>query len=170
MDTVFYAETKIKYGWGQQNLMRLGKLKVEDLRPVVRLANKKKLCRGETPVLFEDEAMEALRQYYALPILEYPRQQFAISTVVDEYWHWHVLDTRGWQDFCYRIYGRMMHHVPLDPDDYYSSTRVWELYTETRELLIDHFGNSVSERAYPPVRNDGDIVATCYSATNNLFD
>ena len=152
---------------------RLAKLNSEDLLFVVRFTHKKMARRGETPTLSEEEAVEALRQYYALPILESPRQRFAISSIVDEYWHWHVLDTRGWRDFCQRVYGRMMHHVPLDPDNYSNFARVRECYIETRELLLKHFGDAVSERAYPSIKGDGHDVVICwfdYCITQDLFD
>lgn len=174
MDTPLHigVSTQIRQeiDWNQE---RLDALNCEDLLSVVRFTHKKMKKRGETPVLTEAEAVEALRQYYALPILEFPRQQFAISSVVDEYWHWHVLDTRGWRDFCNRVYGCMMHHVPLDPDDHVDFTRVRDLYNETRRLLVEHFGASVSVIAYPIITGRGEDVVICsydYCITQDLFD
>jgi len=152
---------------------RLYALEQEDLLSVVQFTHRKMARQGETPVLSEAEAVEALRQYYALPLLEWPRQQFAISSVVDEYWHWHVLNTRGWRDFCNRVYGCMMHHVPLDPSSHVDFVRVRALYQETRQLLCEHFGNRVNERAYPIIKGDGHDVVICsydYCITEDLFD
>jgi len=174
MDMTLNPEVDAPKGWEQdRSTDSLAILNAEDLLSVVRFAHKKMVRKGETPVLSEAEAVEALRQYYALPILEYPRQQFAISSVVDEYWHWHVLDTRGWRDFCQRVYGCMMHHVPLDPDNYPDFARVRNLYIETRALLVEHFGDVVSERAYPFIKGDGHDVVICtydYCITEDLFD
>ncbi|MBY0310176.1 hypothetical protein K2Q16_03475 [Patescibacteria group bacterium] len=159
-----------RYG---ENEGRLKQLEAEDLLSVVRFTHRKMARHGEVPVLSEEEAVAALRQYYALPILEYPRQQFAISSIVDTYWHTHVLDTRGWRDFCQRVYGRMMHHVPLDPDNYPDFARVRALYIETRTMLTDHFGEQVSDRAYPHIKGDGHDVVICsydYCITKDLFD
>ena len=174
MDMSLYPEDAAhmgrQRGWNEDRLEALSR---EDLLPVVRFTHKKMARKGETPLLSEEEAAAALCQYYALPILEYPRQQFAISSVVDEYWHWHVLDTRGWRDFCQRVYGCMMHHVPLDPDDRLEFARVRDLYVETRALLVEHFGDDVSARAYPPIQGDGHDVVICiydYCVAQDLFD
>ena len=151
----------------------LAVLESQDLLPVVQLAHKKMQKAGVTPVLSEVEAVTALKQYYALPILEAPCQQFAISAVVDEYWHWHVLDTRAWRDFCNVTYGKMMHHVPLDPDNIQEFERVRALSKETREMLVLHFGDQVNEKAYPEIKADGKDVVICtvdYCVTSQLFD
>lgn len=173
MDMNLYPAIAAHSGQQQEwNKGRLEALHREDLRSVARFTHKKMARKGENPVLSEEEAVVALRQYYALPILEYPRQQFAISSVVDEYWHWHVLDTRGWRDFCQRVYGCMMHHVPLDPDNYPDFACVRDLYVETRALLVEHFGDDVSARAYPFIKGDGRDVVICsydYCIAQDLF-
>jgi len=98
LHTEIYTHTKQEH---RRSFDCLRKLDSEDLLSVVRFTHKKLIRGGRVPVLSEAEAVEALRQYYALPILEYPRQRFAISSIVDEYWHWYILDTRGWRDFCH---------------------------------------------------------------------
>lgn len=174
MEWALYPAVVAPRNWeAEWNQGRAENLHRKDLLSVVRFTHKKMAKHGEMPVLTEQEAVEALRQYYALPILEYPRQQFTISSVVDEYWHWHLLDTRGWRDFCNRVYGCMMHHVPLDPDNHVDFTRVRSLYKETRRLLVKHFGTNVNERAYPFIGGERRDIVICsydYCISQDLFD
>ncbi len=124
-------------------------LEGEDLSGVVRLANKKMLREGRQPILTEEEAATALKQYYALPFLRPGEQQFAVSSTVDDYWHSHILDTFAYQQFCARVYGHMMHHGPLDQDDEPEFEVVKNLYDLSRTTLLSHFGELVSPLAYP---------------------
>jgi len=41
----------------------------------------------------------------------------APSELVDIGWHTFILHTRDYADFCDRIAGRFLHHVPTDPGD-----------------------------------------------------
>ncbi len=151
----------------------LAALQAEDLSNIIRITRRKLEQEGRQVILKDDEAVIALKQYYALPLLAYPRQQFAISSVVDSYWHFHVLDTRGYRDFCHRVYGCFMHHVPMDPDDRIDFVRVRNLYKQTRALLVQNFVGAVSERAYPILRGNDKDVVICrfdYCVTGDLFD
>ncbi len=152
---------------------RLAALQAEDLSNIIRITRRKLEQEGRPVILKDDEAVIALKQYYALPLLAYPRQQFAISSVVDNYWHSHVLDTRSYRDFCHRVYGCFMHHVPMDPDDHIDFVRVRNLYKQTRALIVQNFVGAVSERAYPLLRGSGKDVVICrfdYCITGVLFD
>lgn len=41
----------------------------------------------------------------------------APTALVDIGWHTFLLHTRDYADFCHRVAGRFLHHVPTDPDD-----------------------------------------------------
>lgn len=41
----------------------------------------------------------------------------APSGLVDHGWHAFILHTRDYAEFCDRVAGRFLHHVPTDPDD-----------------------------------------------------
>jgi hypothetical protein len=36
------------------------------------------------------------------------------SEEVDEIWHWMILYTKKYSDFCYREFNRFIHHLPSD--------------------------------------------------------
>lgn len=135
-------------------------LNAEDLSDVVTLAHAKMRKQGKEPALSPDEAETALRQYYSLFMLSDDRC-FAVSAEVDEYWHWHILDTQGYIGMCERVFGRVMHHVPLMPGDEPAFEEVRATYEKSRNILLEHYGNEVSQKAYPPLGGnlaDGDIV------------
>lgn len=60
-----------------------------------------------------DEGILALKQYYAITILD-PLNMHAVSDLVDPFWHAHILHTEEYIDFCNRTVGGYMHHSPLD--------------------------------------------------------
>lgn len=45
---------------------------------------------------------------------KFPGNKLAPSNVVDVGWHAFILYTREYADFCQRVAGRMIHHVPED--------------------------------------------------------
>ena len=140
----------------------LAALAAEDFSKVIRITRLKLKQLGKPVLLSDDEADTALRQYYALLILECPRQHFAISSIVDDYWHFHVLDTREYRNFCRRVYGFFADHVPLDPESEIDFREVRAVYIDTRELLVKHFGDEVSPKAYPVVTRVGRDTVICW--------
>jgi hypothetical protein len=139
----------------------LKRLDAEDLLHVVHVTHNKMSAIGQVPILSEDEAVLSLKQYYALPILFPEKKELAVSSVVDAYWHNHVLNTKSYRNFCGSVYGHFMDHVPLDKSDKPESARVTALYTETRGMLEATFGQHVSEKAYPKEAT-ADIVICTY--------
>lgn len=77
-----------------------------------------------------DEGILALKQYYALAILD-PKNMHAISDVVDPFWHAHILHTEEYIDFCNRLIGRYLHHDPLDHEKLQAVGMVDRLYRYT---------------------------------------
>jgi hypothetical protein len=152
---------KILPAVGLTAIEALKRLDDEDLLPVVRLTHQKMETVGQKPTLSEDEAVLSLKQYYALPLLFPERKELAVSSVVDAYWHNHLLNTKGYRKFCEAVYGRFMDHVPLDKSDDKETARVTTLYNETRGMLAETFGPHVSEKAYP-AKATADVVICTY--------
>lgn len=68
----------------------------------------------------------------------YPDENIVPNSVIDQFWHLHILDTRRYADDCQKIFGRMLHHNPYlglrdDQDKMHGS------FARTLELVGRHF-------------------------------
>ena len=88
---------------------------------------------------FLDEGVLALKQYYAIATLD-PRNMHAISDAVDPFWHAHILHTEEYVDFCNRMFGRYLHHHPLDHENLHEVKMVERLYRYTVWCYERFFG------------------------------
>lgn len=143
-----------------QAMARLHALDGEDFDPVIRVAEKKLRQVGFPVALSAVEAEVGLRQYYAMPIIFESQKEMAVSSLVDPYWHAHLLDTRSYRSFCDRVYGQFMDHVPMDDDDSRDVARVTELYLKTRSMMDTAFGEAVSEKVFPKVPTREIVICT----------
>ena len=144
---VFFEETDDK----SRKLVALAN---EDFSDVIALAHAKMRKAGDEPMLTVQEAEEALRQYYALAIIAPDMQQYGVSSEVDKYWHWHLLDTKTYHEMCGRVFGCFMHHKPLMPGDEVEFQRVRSVYEKSRAVLASHF--DLNERAWPKLDGTQD--------------
>ena len=55
-----------------------------------------------------------LRQFFAACALAEGRYVAMPSKVVDTLWHEFILHTRGYEAFCQRAFGRLLHHTPAE--------------------------------------------------------
>lgn len=58
--------------------------------------------------------MNGLRDYFRVCVLA--RQEFVSmpSQAVDEAWHALILDTRRYEQYCQKVFGRFLHHMPAE--------------------------------------------------------
>ena len=72
---------------------------------------------------------------------ENPDKPIVPSSLVDEFWHLHILDTRKYQQDCENVFGEFLHHFPYfgmrDEADAERLTIAWE---DTKVLYKDTFG------------------------------
>lgn len=54
---------------------------------------------------------EEYRKYLTL-CLENPDDAIVPSSMVDDFWHLHILDTRKYADDCQKVFGYFLHHFP----------------------------------------------------------
>lgn len=148
-------------GMSVQVLARLEALDRADFGPVMRGALRKMQMVGMPLRLENAEAELALKQFYALSAANPEASSFAVSSVVDEYWHAHILDTAAYRRFCEKIYGGFMDHVPLDKDKTVDVLDVKALYRTTHSELTRLFGSSLVVKAFPPEPTDEVIVCVC---------
>jgi hypothetical protein len=80
------------------------------------------------------------RRYLALS-RRYPEKAIVPSKIVDEFWHFHILDTQAYAGDCARAFGYFVHHFPYfgmrgDED----AAALGSAYDETLALYELHFG------------------------------
>lgn len=145
----FKAAQALRIPISPQARTKLLALDREDFSAVIAVAEKKLRQFGQPVLLSKAEAEVSLKQYYAMPIIFEDKKEMAVSSIVDPYWHTHLLDTKSYRGFCDRVYGHFMDHVPMDDTNAGDVERVTKLYAETREMMDRAFGESVSEKAFP---------------------
>lgn len=142
-------------------LARMEALNEADFTRVMRGAVRKMQMVGMPLRLEDGEAELALKQFYALSVANPDAKSFAVSSVVDEYWHAHILDTAAYRRFCEKIYGGFMDHVPLDKDKTADVLDVKALYVTTHAELTRLFGDGLVVKAFPPEPTEEVIVCVC---------
>jgi len=81
---------------------------------------------------------------------------------VDEFWHYHILDTRKYHEDCYNMHGRFVHHFPYlgmkGEDDV---KRLGLEYNRTRLLFLEAFGEDpgLVEKLFSGT--DKEVAALC---------
>ena len=75
---------------------------------------------------------------------------FAPNGMLDEYWHYHILDTKKYMDDCNRVFGYYLHHYP-----YFGLTKketkqdLESGFELTRKLFKKHFDHDLLGKANP---------------------
>jgi hypothetical protein len=73
--------------------------------------------RGHYPQLTDTQALDverALRQFFVASACARGRFVAMPSKVVDALWHEFILHTRGYEVFCRKAFGRLLHHTPAE--------------------------------------------------------
>jgi hypothetical protein len=92
----------------------------------------------------EDAEVEYKR--YLTLCSRYPHPHYSIvpNGIMDEMWHYHILDTRAYQTDCNRVFGHYLHHFPYfglrGGEDAQNLKSAFEI---TKELYEDAFGESL---------------------------
>lgn len=60
---------------------------------------------------FTKKVAEEYKKYLAL-CLEYPNEALVPSSYIDDFWHYHILDTLKYQEDCQNVFGYFLHHFP----------------------------------------------------------
>jgi hypothetical protein len=105
----------------------------------------------------------ALKQYYALPVLD-PFNMHAVSDEVDDLWHAHMLCSKDYTGFCEKVIGYFMHHEPLDKDNFRAVAHVRAQYDYTIECLSKWFTN-VSEVFWPRSVSDTRLICVHFGTS-----
>jgi len=91
---------------------------------------------------------EEYRKYLTL-CLENPELAIVPSKPIDEFWHFHILDTLKYQEDCNDIFGYFLHHFPYfgmrNKKDEENLKEAWE---STLELYKNTFGVNVDSKIW----------------------
>lgn len=119
-----------------------------DFSGVLRKVREEQAALGlEHPQAWYDDGLLALKQYYAVALLD-GHNMHAVSDRVDPFWHAHILHTRQYTEFGEQTTGAYMHHDPLDHADAEAVDHVDVLYHFTRRRYDEIF-TYVSEHFNP---------------------
>jgi hypothetical protein len=85
-----------------------------------------------------DAGILYLKRYYAIHILD-PLNPPAMSRPVDPFWHTHVLYSEDYVNFCNKVFGEYLHHIPLLFEDKMAVAFVRDMYIHTRKRHAEIF-------------------------------
>lgn len=138
---------------------RIAQIDAEDFSHVERKVREELAKQGITPSQeFIDAGILALKQYYAVALLD-PVNQHAVSDTIDPFWHAHILHTKRYFAFGEKIFGQYIHHTPLDHADRDEVARVGRLYAFTAQVYRQMF-SYVNPDFYPVELPDVRLI--CY--------
>jgi hypothetical protein len=65
------------------------------------------------------------------------------SRIVDEAWHEFILFTRDYQDFCQKVFGQFLHHIPTESMTHQTSTQrriqlTWRLACQQEGISLQN--------------------------------
>ncbi|EIJ43561.1 hypothetical protein BegalDRAFT_2720 [Beggiatoa alba B18LD] len=70
--------------------------------------------------------------------------KLAPNKQLDEYWHFHILDTRKYMQDCNLVFGSYLHHYPyFGLTDAETAEDLHNAFQRTRDLFIKHFGHDL---------------------------
>ncbi len=91
-----------------------------------------------------DEAEEEYKRFLALKRV-YPDKEIVPNSIVDLFWHQHILDTQKYADDCKNVFGYFVHHFPyFGMNGEQDAKNLSDAFAETKELYNLHFGNEYS--------------------------
>lgn len=78
---------------------------------------------------------------FLLLLAKYPNEAIVPASEVDEFWHYHILDTLKYAQDCEDIFGYFVHHFPYfgmrGEEDAKNLRNAWD---RTCDLYLEHFG------------------------------
>ena len=105
----------------------------------------------------EEKCIRAENQYKKWLTIkkENPKMEIVPSKFIDEFWHWHILDTRSYAQDCKNIFGFFLHHYPYfgiyGKED---EQNLNDAFNETCTIYEKRFGERMDED-YDAARCEG---------------
>lgn len=77
------------------------------------------------------------------------------NMIMDETWHYHILDTRAYSEDCTQVFGHILHHFPyfgLRGDE--DAANLKAAFERTKELYEAHFGEPMAREDHQDCWHD----------------
>jgi hypothetical protein len=111
-----------------------------------------------------DWAEQEYRRFLALNYA-YPDRTIVPDKAVDQFWHYHILDTRAYASDTTAVFGYFLHHFPYlgmrGPED---EEKLVQCYSETRVLYESYFGLNKTDESIAYSYCSSGKCSTCSSA------
>lgn len=114
------------------------------------------------------DLVEVWYKRYLILNLIYPNEQNVPSKEIDEFWHYHILDTHKYAEDCQQTFGYFFHHFPyfgLRGEE--DAKNLHEAFEQTKFRFEQEFGQPLSDlkKSFVPGYEDRGIdEATLCSA------
>ena len=107
-----------------------------------------------------DEMEIEVKRFLALALFEpNPGHRIVVSEKIDALWHYFILHTQEYRNFCQEVYGSYLNHVPILP---HKKKELGADYAKTRKLYAVYFGK-------PPKRLWGDAQQICWGGCDECL-
>lgn len=138
-------------------LLRLKRIDELDLQPAQ--------ARMIVDFPIQNSSFEAVsrevKRFLALALLEpRPGHRIVIGEQIDGLWHYFILHTKAYREFCSEVYGAYLHHNPVLPEN---KRELAADYVKTRDLYRRYFGE-------PPLALWGDNDMICWGGCDEISD
>ena len=136
------------------------KLAALDLEPIVIKAMDEEEGMGWS-FDFALKVAQEYRRFLALCALN-PEAPVVPSSVVDDFWHLHILDTAKYQEDCQHLFGYFLHHFPYfgmrGEQDAKNLKAAWQ---GTLTMYQDTFGAAPPQELWPKSKRCPSCARRC---------
>lgn len=136
---------QVQYNW---------KINQLDLTPI-----RNKILKTKDLPINETQATIAEKWYRRFLFLyyKYPDKTIAVSKIIDEYWHQHILDTKKYYSDCMSLFGRMLHHNPyVGMNGVEDRKKLDAIFDSTDKLMFLEFGETMKETLRNEIKLNAD--------------
>lgn len=119
-----------------------------DLEPILIKAMDAEEGHGWT-LDFASRVSREYRRFLVL-CLEHPQDPIVPSSLVDDFWHLHILDTQKYGEDCQHCFGSMLHHFPyFGMRGEKDAANLRESWLKTLALYQSTFGTAAPAHLWP---------------------
>jgi hypothetical protein len=137
------------------------RLEALDLEPIIYKITHHHEGKGWS--LEKADQVAALYKQFLTLIFLYPGIGNVPTRDIDNFWHYHILDTAKYYDDCHMLFGRFIHHFPyFGLRGMKDATDLEKAFVQTRALFQEHFQVSFGyEEAKPTDCRDDCVSIPC---------